>query len=87
VQAEQACTELIAAIQGGLFLIKVTRINGKELIVNAELIEFIESTPDTVISLTTGKKMVVSESTEELVNRIKEYKSSISMPKVVDDRC
>jgi flagellar protein FlbD len=67
-------------------LIIVTRINGKELVVNAELIEFIESTPDTVISLTTGRKMVVAESTEEIVNRVIKYKLSIARPKVLDDR-
>ncbi|MBS4024768.1 MAG: flagellar FlbD family protein [Clostridia bacterium] len=67
-------------------MIIVTRINGKELVVNAELIEFIESTPDTVISLTTGRKMVVAESTEEIVNRVIKYKLSIARPKVLDDR-
>jgi flagellar protein FlbD len=72
--------------KGGVFLIKVTRINGKELVVNAELIEFIESTPDTVISLTTGRKMVVAESTEDIVNRVMGYKLSIARPKVLDDR-
>lgn len=37
-------------------MIYVTRLNNEEFIINAELIEFIEKTPDTVISLTTGKK-------------------------------
>ncbi len=42
-------------------MIKVTKLNGRELVVNADLIEFIESTPDTLISLTTGRKIMVLE--------------------------
>ena len=40
-------------------MIKVTRINDKTLVINADLIEFVESIPDTMISLTTGKKIMV----------------------------
>ena len=43
-------------------MITVTRFDGTTLIVNAELIEFIEARPDTVLSLTTGKKVIVRES-------------------------
>ncbi len=55
-------------------MIKVTRINGAPLVVNAEFIEFIEPTPDTVISLTTGKKMMVRETVDEVVERVIEYR-------------
>ncbi len=58
-------------------MIKVTRFNGKVFYVNAELIEFIESTPDTVISTTTGKKIVVSETVEEVIERIIEFRNKI----------
>jgi flagellar protein FlbD len=58
-------------------MIKVTRINGKEFVINAEQIEFAEETPDTVISLISGKKVVVSESIDEIIRRVVEYKSSI----------
>ncbi|MDW7673512.1 MAG: flagellar FlbD family protein [Bacillota bacterium] len=66
-------------------MIKVTRINGKELVVNAELIEFIESTPDTIISLTTGRKLVVLEATDEVIQRIVTYKKLIVRPFHLDD--
>ncbi len=55
-------------------MVLVTRLNNTEFFVNPDLIEFIEETPDTVVSLSTGKKIVVVESAEELVNRIIEYR-------------
>lgn len=55
-------------------MIKVTRINDTELVINAELIEFVEATPDTIISLTTGKKVMVKESTDEIIKRVAEFK-------------
>ena len=55
-------------------MIHVTRINGKRFVLNSELIEIMESTPDTVITLTGGNKYVVSETTEELIRRITEYR-------------
>jgi len=58
-------------------MIKVTRLNGKEFYINTDLIEFIESTPDTVISMTTGRKVIVQEEIEEILNRIYEYKNRI----------
>ncbi len=58
-------------------MIDVTRLNNKQLTINEDLIEFIEETPDTVISFTTGKKIVVRESIEEIKNLIKEFKREI----------
>ena len=58
-------------------MIKVTRLNDSEFLLNPDLIEFIEETPDTVVSLSTGKKVVVVESAEELVNRIVAYRKKI----------
>ncbi len=58
-------------------MIKITKINGEELTLNSELIEFIEETPDTMISLTTGKKIIVMESCAEIVNRVIVFKSKI----------
>jgi len=55
-------------------MIKVTRLNDSELVINADLIEFIESTPDTIISLTTGKKIMVRETIDELIERVAEFK-------------
>lgn len=59
-------------------MIELTRINDSPLIVNADLIEFIEQTPDTVISLTTGKKLMVREPVSEVVNRVIAFKRSIA---------
>lgn len=65
-------------------MIYVTRLNNEEFIVNAELIEFIERTPDTVISLTTGKKIVVKETPEEIIQRVIEYKQKIFTKEVLE---
>lgn len=51
-------------------MIDVTRLNDKILTVNCDLIEFIEETPDTVITFTTGTKIVVRESAEEIKEKI-----------------
>ena len=51
-------------------MIDVTRLNGKNFVLNAELIEVMEETPDTVITLTTGHKYVVKESLDEVLDRI-----------------
>lgn len=54
-------------------MIKVTRLGGKELVVNADLIRFVEATPDTIISLTTGEKLVVAEDVDEVIRRVIHY--------------
>lgn len=54
-------------------MIQVTRLNGKQFVLNSDLIESMEATPDTVITLTGGNKYVVSETTEELIRRITDY--------------
>lgn len=58
-------------------MIDVTRLNGKVLTINCDLIELIEETPDTVITFTTGTKIVVKEDSDEIKNRILEFKRSI----------
>ncbi|NOZ28600.1 MAG: flagellar FlbD family protein [Chloroflexi bacterium] len=61
-------------------MIHVTRLDGSDLVVNAELIETIEQRPDTVISLTTGRKLVVQQSAEEIVERVILYQRRIHGP-------
>ncbi len=56
-------------------MIKITKLNGRELVVNADLIEFIESTPDTLISLTTGRKIMVLEDMDDVIQRAVHYRS------------
>ena len=55
-------------------MIKVTRINNTELVINADLIEFVESIPDTIISLTTGKKIMVRETIDDVIERVAKFK-------------
>ncbi len=59
-------------------MIKVTRLNGSPIYINSVLIEFIEETPDTVITLTTGKKVIIKESVDEVIKSILEYNAKIS---------
>ena len=58
-------------------MIEVTRLNGTTVLINSDLIETAEETPDTVISLTTGKKFIVKESRQEVKNLVKSYKRDI----------
>ncbi|SHE94722.1 flagellar protein FlbD [Caldanaerobius fijiensis DSM 17918] len=59
-------------------MIKVNRLNGKEFVINADLIECIEATPDTVITLTTGNKYVVQQSLDEVIEMVLNYKRQIN---------
>ena len=58
-------------------MILVHRIKGEPLYLNADLIEFVESTPDTVITLADGRKMIVSETAEEIVELSKVFRASV----------
>ncbi|HLF92882.1 MAG TPA: flagellar FlbD family protein [Planctomycetota bacterium] len=58
-------------------MIKVTRLNGKEFVVNAELIQYVESTPDSVITLVNHEKLVVKEPLDEIIRRVVEYGRSL----------
>lgn len=58
-------------------MIKLKRLNGKEFVVNCELIQYLEETPDAVITLTTGTKIVVAETVDEIIEKVIEYKASI----------
>jgi flagellar protein FlbD len=58
-------------------MIQLTRLNHAPLVLNSDLIEHMEVTPDTVVTLTTGQKIVVLESAEEVVERIIRFRKSI----------
>ncbi|ERK31717.1 MULTISPECIES: flagellar FlbD family protein [Clostridium] len=58
-------------------MVNLTGMNGKELILNAEHIEKIEEVPETIITLTNGKKYIVLETPEEVVDRVIRYKNRI----------
>ena len=59
-------------------MIKVRRLNDKEFVVNSDLILYIEETPDTVITLTTGQKIIVLDSVDDVICKVVEYKSRIN---------
>ncbi|HHV54079.1 MAG TPA: flagellar FlbD family protein [Firmicutes bacterium] len=58
-------------------MIQATRLDGSEIVINADLIETVEAVPDTVITLTTGRKLVVRESVDELVGRVVAYRRRV----------
>ncbi len=58
-------------------MIKITRLNRVPLILNSDLIEHIEATPDTVITLISGQKYMVLETTEEIVERVVRFRQSL----------
>jgi len=58
-------------------MIKLTKLNGQEIYINPDLIENIESHPNTTILLTTGKSTIVKETPEEVTNRIVEFRKKI----------
>lgn len=58
-------------------MIELTKINEQKFTLNADIIEFVEETPDTVISLTTGKKIIVKESRQEVTDLVISYKKGI----------
>jgi hypothetical protein len=65
-------------------VIDVTKMNGLEFTINADLIEVIEEVPDTVITLTTGKKIMVKESRLQIKSLVKNYKREIFTGAILD---
>ncbi len=61
-------------------MIKVTRLNGSELWVNQDHIQFLERTPETVLSLTDGKKVTVKESAEDVIVKVLEFRKLAAPP-------
>ena len=61
-------------------MIRLTRLNGKEFVMNAEMIQFVETTPDTVITLLSNEKVVVREAVEEVVERVIAYGRRVRTP-------
>jgi flagellar protein FlbD len=58
-------------------MIPLTRLNGLPLVVNSDLIKFIENTPDTVISLVNGEKIVVRETSEQILEKIVQFRRRV----------
>ena len=58
-------------------MIELTRMNNQKILVNVDLIETVEETPDTVVTLVNGKKIIVKEHRQEVKNLVKSYKRDI----------
>jgi flagellar protein FlbD len=62
-------------------MIKLTRLNGQELIINAEMIERLEAKPDTIITLNSGEQYIVRDPVDDIIAKITRYKQEINSPK------
>lgn len=60
-----------------LNMIELTKFNGTKFLINPDLIEIVDANPDTVVSLTTGRKLIVKESRQEVKNLVLSYKREI----------
>lgn len=60
-------------------MIKLSRLDGEPFVLNADLIRYVECRPDTFITLTTGERLVVSESMDEVVDRAVRYQQQKHM--------
>ena len=54
-------------------MIELTRLNGTRFLLNCDLIKIVEATPDSVVTLLSGEKMVVKETTDEIIERVVEH--------------
>jgi len=59
-------------------MIAITKLNEQEMIINCDLIELIESTPDTTITMTTGRKVIARESVDTVLEKIVTYKKRLT---------
>ena len=66
-------------------MIKVNRLNGEEVVVNADLIQLVGKRPDTVITLTNGYKIIVKESVGEIIDKVVDYKRRITTINIVKE--
>ncbi|UOF89364.1 flagellar FlbD family protein [Fodinisporobacter ferrooxydans] len=62
-------------------MIRLTRLNGSKMVVNGLFVEMIEATPDTVITLTTGKKIVVKEPVDAVIDAVVQFYRTVGFIK------
>jgi flagellar protein FlbD len=58
-------------------MIQLTRLNNARLAVNCDLIKYVEEAPDTVLTLLSGEKLVVRETTEQVIERVRDFRRSV----------
>ena len=61
-------------------MVEVTRLNGRRLVINGDQIERIEAIPDTILSMTSGRKLMVRETVDEMVRKLVIYRRSLGLP-------
>ncbi len=64
-------------------MIKLNKLNGQPIVVNADLVEFVEETPDCLLTMTTGRKMMVRQKMEEVLRLLLEYRQKREGPYAV----
>ena len=66
-------------------MIRITRLDGSELTINSDLLEAIEQTPDTVVTLLNGRKLMVRETVDEVVARVIDYRRKSGVCALLQD--
>lgn len=66
-------------------MIKLVRLNGEEITINADLIETVKSTPDTIVKLTTHKRILVEDTVDEVIEKVIDYKRKIFSSLMLDE--
>ena len=61
----------------GTVVIQLTRLNGNPIALNSDLIKFVENAPDTVITLISGEKVIVRESSEDVIHKIVDFRRAV----------
>lgn len=61
-------------------MIPLTRFNGTRFVINADLIKFVEETPDTIVTLRDGEKVIVREKADEIIRLVVDYVRSTRFP-------
>ncbi len=61
-------------------MVELTKLNGSKLVINSDLIEFIEASPDSLITLTTGTKIMVQESIAQIIEAVVQFRRRIRSP-------
>ena len=58
-------------------MIELTKLSGQKVLINPDLIELVEETPDTVVAFTTGRKIIVKERRQDIKNLVKSYRKDV----------
>lgn len=66
-------------------MITVNRQDGSTLVINADLVEFVEAIPETIVSLTTGRKIMVRQTTDDIIDRVTQFKRLVRIKPLVTD--